>query len=86
VEWFVAAVVVAGLGVAALAAAGRFGEMRPEPDRDVFAPTLPDDRPLTAADLEQVRFGVTLRGYSMRQVDALLDRLVAELGEAERQR
>lgn len=78
-EWLIAAVVVASLGVAAMAAAGGLGEMRPEPDRDVFAPDLPPDRPLSADELRAVRFGVTLRGYSMRQVDGLLDRVAADL-------
>lgn len=80
-QWFIAVVVVAILGVAAVAAAGGMGEMDPDPGSDTFRQDLPGDRPLTAADLQQLRFGVALRGYSMRQVDDLLDRLTREIAE-----
>lgn len=79
-EWVIAAVVVVLLGLVALVATGRFGAMREVADRDVFVPALPG-RPLHAADLETVRFGVTLRGYAMNQVDDLLDRLAAEIAQ-----
>ncbi len=36
---------------------------------------------VAADDLERVRFGMALRGYRMAEVDALLDRLAAELRE-----
>lgn len=84
-EWVIAAIAVAILGVAAMAAAGGLGEMSPSPDRDVFAPSLPPDRPLLAADLAAVRFGVTLRGYAMGQVDAVLERVAVELAERDAQ-
>ena len=45
------------------------------PDRD-----LPPGR-LRADDLRRVRFGVTVRGYRMSEVDAVLERLAAELAE-----
>jgi len=80
-EWVIAAVVVASLGVAAMAAAGGLGEMRAQPDRDVYRPELPADRPLTAEDLAGLRFGVVVRGYAMRQVDAVLDRLAREIAD-----
>ena len=79
-EWFVAVVAVAALGVAAMAAAGGVGQMSKDPVHDVYRQDLPD-RPLAAADLQTVRFGVTLRGYAMGQVDDLLDRLSREIGE-----
>lgn len=79
-EWFIAVVAVAALGVAAMAAAGGVGEMSPQPVRDTFVPQLPE-RPLSAQDLRDLRFGVTLRGYSMAQVDEVLDRLATELAE-----
>jgi DivIVA domain-containing protein len=78
-EWFLAVVVVAILGVAAMAAAGGMGEMAREPVRDTFDQDLPTDRPLAASDLSSLRFGVGLRGYSMSQVDDLLDRLTEEI-------
>jgi len=78
-EWFIAVVVIATLGVAAMAAAGGMGEMSKEPVRDTYRQDLPVDRPLGAEDIQQLRFGVALRGYAMAQVDDLLDRLAAEI-------
>lgn len=80
-EWFIAVVVVAVLGVAALVAAGGLGSMAPEPTRDVFRQDLPLDRELTGDDLQRLRFGVVLRGYAMAQVDDVLDRLRGELAQ-----
>jgi len=40
---------------------------------------VPADGPLTAGDLRRVRFSTAVRGYRMSEVDALLDRLAAEL-------
>jgi DivIVA domain-containing protein len=79
-EWFIAVFAIVLLGVAAMAAAGGMGEMSREPVRDVYRQKLPD-RLLTAADVHSLRFGVTLRGYAMSQVDDLLDRLAAEIAE-----
>ena len=46
-------------------------------------PDAPDLRlptgPLQPADLGEVRFAMALRGYRMREVDAVLERLAAEL-------
>lgn len=80
-EWFIAVVVVAILGVAAMAAAGGVGEMAADPVLDTFRQDLPTERPLLASDLQNLRFGVSLRGYSMRQVDELLDRLTREIAD-----
>ncbi|HEX8508604.1 MAG TPA: DivIVA domain-containing protein [Propionibacteriaceae bacterium] len=80
-EWLIAVVAVAVLGVAAVAAAGGLGEMAEDPVRDSYRQDLPLDRPLRAGDLQSLRFGVTLRGYSMRQVDDVLDRLTKEIAE-----
>jgi DivIVA domain-containing protein len=76
--WVFALVVVAVLGATAVVAAGRGGSMREVHDDrpDVLVPA---DRPLAAADLRVVRFGTALRGYRMAEVDALLERLAAEL-------
>lgn len=79
-EWWIALIVVAALGIAAAAAVGGMGEMAKDPVRDVYRQDLPT-RPLRAADLDTVRFGITLRGYAMGQVDDLLDRVGAELAE-----
>ncbi|MDN5771316.1 MAG: DivIVA domain-containing protein [Microlunatus sp.] len=80
-EWFIAVVVVAALGVAAIVAAGGLGSMAAEPIKDTFRQDLPTDRLLTGEDLGRLRFGVNLRGYAMDQVDDLLDRLSAEVAE-----
>lgn len=79
-EWWIALIVVAALGVAAAAAVGGMGEMTKDPVRDVYRQDLPT-RPLDADDLDTIRFGITLRGYAMGQVDDLLDRVSAELAE-----
>ena len=80
-EWFIAVVVVAILGVAAVAAAGGVGEMAKDPVRDTYRQDLPTDRPLSGADIQSLRFGITLRGYAMGQVDDVLDRLTREIAD-----
>lgn len=77
-EWFIAAVAVVALGVAAVVAAGGGGSMAKDPVRDTYAMTVSDE-PLDAGAVRGLRFGVALRGYAMDQVDAVLDRLAAEL-------
>ncbi len=77
--WIITAVAVLIFGLAALAATGKLGEL-PTPDDDTYAPTLPDTA-LTPDDLRKLTFGVTVRGYDMSQVDALLERLANELEE-----
>ena len=52
--------------------------MAKDPVRDVYAMTVAEE-PLDAAAVRGLRFGVALRGYAMDQVDAVLDRLAAEL-------
>jgi len=79
-EWFIAALAVLVVGLAALAAAGGLGQFGPvEVDRPPL--TLPDS-PLTAHDLAGVRFAVVPRGYAMEQVDDLLKRLQSQLPDA----
>lgn len=78
-EWFIAVLVVAALGVAAVVAAGGLGQMNAEPVRDVYRQDLPTDRPLGPADLDNVQFAVSFRGYAMAQVDDLLERLGREI-------
>jgi DivIVA domain-containing protein len=48
------------------------------PDR-----TIPVGRPLTADDLSEIRFTTAMRGYRMDEVDALVDRLRADLLQRE---
>ncbi len=79
-QWLLWVAVVVVLGLAAVAGSGRFGSM-PPPVRDAPAPTLPPGD-LTGADLREVQFATVVRGYSMAQVDELLDRLAAQLDAA----
>ncbi len=79
-EWFIAVLAIVILGLAAIAAAGGLGEMSRDPVRDTYRQDLPD-HPLTARDVAGLRFGVTLRGYSMGQVDDILDRLATEIAQ-----
>ena len=76
--WFFAVVVVVVIGGVVVVAAGRGGSMAETFD-DRPDSRVPADRPLTAPDLRRVRFGTVLRGYRMSEVDALLDRLAAEM-------
>jgi DivIVA domain-containing protein len=76
--WFFAILVVAAIGGVAVVAAGRGGSMAETYDDRPDA-RVPADGPLTSADLRQVRFSTALRGYRMSEVDALVDRLAAEL-------
>ena len=83
--WFFAVLVVAAMGATAVAATGRLGSLSEAYD-DRPDSTVPADGPLGPDDLERVRFTTALRGYRMSEVDALLDRLVAELREARGER
>ena len=77
-SWFFAVLLVVVMGGVALVATGRGGSMREEYD-DRPDVRVPADRPLTGADLRTVRFTSAFRGYRAGEVDALLDRLAAEL-------
>ena len=77
---FFVILIVLVMGAVAVVASGRGGSMAEvyddRPDARVQA-----DGPLSATDLRQVRFSTAFRGYRMSEVDALLDRLAAELVE-----
>jgi DivIVA domain-containing protein len=68
---------VAVVFVVAAVAAGH-GDLMAGPGTDRRPLELPE-APLEPADLDGLRFGVGFRGYRMDQVDAVLDRLAAEL-------
>jgi DivIVA domain-containing protein len=70
------------LGLVIAVAAGAITGGLGDPARNTPDPGLPGG-PLTAADLNGVRFTPALRGYRMDQVDALLDRLRDQLAAAE---
>ena len=77
-EWILAALAIGVVGLAAAASTGRFGEM-PDVVDDRVQPTVPATGPLTSADLREVQFAVVPRGYSMEQVDAVLQRIAAQI-------
>ncbi len=55
--------------------------MSRDPVYDTYRQDLPNGGALTAEELKNIRFGLTLRGYAMAQVDDLLDRLALEIAE-----
>ena len=75
--WLIVALAVVVVGFAWFAGQGRLGGMPPLVD-DRPGPDLPDSA-ITSDDLRNVRFAVTARGYSMTQVDALIDRLANQM-------
>jgi DivIVA domain-containing protein len=81
--WFFAVLAVAVMGVVAVVATGRGGGLAEVFDDRPDA-RVPADGPLRADDVRRVRFSTALRGYRMAEVDALLDRLSAELEERDR--
>jgi DivIVA domain-containing protein len=82
VIWFWVVVLVLVVGGVAVLAAGRDDTMseayEDRPDR-----TIPAGRALTSDDLQRVRFSSALRGYRMDEVEALIDRLAADLAARE---
>jgi DivIVA domain-containing protein len=76
--WLFAILVVLVMGGVAMVAAGRGKPMAPSYDDspDTLVPAAGD---LTGTDLRRVRFPLAFRGYRMADVDALLDRLAAQM-------
>ncbi len=79
--WFFAVLIVLIIGAVAVVASGRGASLGPSYD-DRGDVRLPVDRPLTADDLRQLRFNTVLRGYRASEVDALIDRLAAQLEDS----
>jgi len=77
--WFFAVLIVLALGAVAVVASGVGAPLAREYDDRPDA-VVPVGRPLTAADLQAVRFSTALRGYRASEVDALLERLATQLG------
>lgn len=79
--WFLLIAMVVVVAVVTLVVVGgeRGGLHDTEPEQ-LYDP-LPQQRPLTRADIDAVRFAVTVRGYRMNDVDDALDRVGAELAE-----
>lgn len=76
----IALVVVVGAVTLAVLGGGESGAL-PEAEPERFTDQLPLDRALRRADVEALRFPLTLRGYRMADVDEALGRLAAELAE-----
>lgn len=76
-QWVLWMIAVGVLGLAAVAASGRLGEL-PGTVTDTPRPHVPTGE-LAGDDLRGLRFAVVPRGYSMDQVDELLDRLARQL-------
>ena len=75
--WFFAVLVMALLGVVAVVAVGRGGGL--EETFDDRPDARVPDGPLSASDVRRVRFTTAFRGYRMSEVDALLERLAAQV-------
>lgn len=78
--WLLTVVAIVAIGALVVLAVARGAAMAPAYD-DRREVRLPADRPLRATDLRATRFTMTLRGYRMSEVDALLARLAAELDQ-----
>lgn len=76
-SWVLTCVIVVMIGLTILAARGCFSHA-PAPVDDRPGLDLPDG-PITGRDLRDVKIAVVTRGYSMEQVDAILDRLAQQL-------
>lgn len=76
--WFFTALIAAIVVAIALIAAGR-GDAMAQAWSDRRYLSLPEDRSLTAEDLNSLRLALAFRGYRMEEVDDLLDRLGAEI-------
>jgi len=75
--WFLAVVAILVVGLGVLAYQGHLGGMPPLVE-DRPGPDLPASA-MTGDDLRGLRFAVVTRGYSMAQVDDLIDRLADQL-------
>lgn len=76
--WFLAVLIVLAIGAVVVVASGR-GAPLAEAYDDRPDAVVPADRPLTGDDLRAVRLSTAVRGYRASEVDALLDRLAAQL-------
>lgn len=79
---FIGLVVLVVAAVAAVAVGRGAGLSVAQPDRPEVS--VPADRLLTGADIDEVGLSVGLRGYRMDEVDDLLTRLGSEIDERDR--
>jgi DivIVA domain-containing protein len=78
-EWFLGILAVGVIAIAAIASTGRLGQFGRNTDAERAPLNLPPEGPLTREDIDQVKFAIVVRGYAMDQVDAVLDRLAAQV-------
>jgi DivIVA domain-containing protein len=78
--WFFAVLVVLVLGGVAVVASGRGGSLGTAYD-DRPDVRLPAEGPVTGDDLRGLRLNTAVRGYRASEVDALIERLAAQLDE-----
>ena len=76
--WVIVVAMAVVVGGAALVALGGGGSL-PEAVQDRISARLPQDRPLSRHDVDEIRLPMAVRGYRMDEVDEVLDRLGAEL-------
>ncbi|MFF7248107.1 DivIVA domain-containing protein [Embleya sp. NPDC008237] len=76
--WIQLVVVTGVILVIAAVVLGAGGSL-PDAHREQPELRMPGDRPLTSADVDDIRFPVVFRGYRMSEVDVVLDRLTGEL-------
>jgi len=82
--WLVLALLILVMGVALALVVSRTGSASlPSIASERREVSLPGTGPITSTDLARVRFTQTLRGYAPDEVDDLLERLRAQLEEAE---
>jgi len=79
VNWILWLIVLTAIVVTVvMLALGRGDGLVDEEPDDVIV-RLPDDRPMSAEDVETLRLPLAVRGYQMAAVDEVLDRLAVEL-------
>ena len=76
--WLLTVLAILVIGALVVLAVARGAGMAPAYD-DRREVRLPVGRPLQAEDLRAARFTMTLRGYRMAEVDALIARIAAEM-------
>lgn len=77
--WVITALTVAGALFALIVVVDGRADLMADMPPDSAPATLPHDRPVSADNVTELYFDRAFRGYRMDQVDAVLDRLVAEL-------
>lgn len=80
--WLLVTGMILVVGTVVVLAVARGTQLAPVHD-DRREVRLPQGRHLLADDLASTRFTLALRGYRMSEVDALMDRLRAEMAERE---